>query len=695
MPGSTMRRYVVDGRAVGHPVRTEQVRIPMDDGIDLAATLYVPDAPGAGPFPAVLESIPYRKDDWTLSRDWPLHGAFAAAGYVSCRLDVRGTGSSRGIAEDEYTEREILDNLAVIDWLATQPWSSGAVGMFGISWGGFSALQAAMRRPPALKAIIPACFSHDRYHVDVHWWGGTRLIGETAYWPVEMVGENALPPDPERFGPGWREEWLRRLDATPQWPLSSLRHQRRDEHWRHGSAIEDWGSIEAAVLALGGLADSYRDSVLETVANVRAPVRGILGPWGHAWPHAGAPAPAIDGVRLMTRWWDRFLRGERNGVDEGPALTVYAVEPDDDAPFPVEVAPAAVPGRWWAIGRWPSVLRIAPPAPLHLGGAGAAGSGRLGPEPPGADEGPDTWAGGPAAAMTAPFTCTGWEPQGGPLDQRPDDALALVYTGDPLAEPVLIVGFPIVDLWVAADRPVAQVAVRLEAVAPDGTSALLARGLLNLTRRDSFAEPAPVVPGEVMAVTVPLTATGARIPAGQRLRVAVAGAAFPVAWPAPEPVRLTLFHDGGRPSRLRLPTPAGWAPATEDLGTGAFDPGAAEERPGIPEAWRVERDELAGTTTLVSEAGGGHRFPERDGLVFGSEERYRIVAGDDWATCVAEGRTLYRVIYPDGRQVTADGSLVVGSTAADFAIRIDLSVAEDGSPVFERTWEERIPRDLV
>ena len=155
MPGSMTRRYVMDGRAVGHPVRTEQVRIPMGDGIDLAATLYVPDVPSSGPFPAVLESIPYRKDDWTLTRDWPLHGAFAAAGYVSCRLDVRGTGSSRGIAEDEYTEREILDNLAVIDWLATQPWSAGTVGMFGISWGGFSALQAAMRRPPARPPSRP------------------------------------------------------------------------------------------------------------------------------------------------------------------------------------------------------------------------------------------------------------------------------------------------------------------------------------------------------------------------------------------------------------------------------------------------------------------------------------------------------------------------------------------------------------
>jgi hypothetical protein len=681
----------------------------MDDGVVLAATLYLPDDPGGGPWPAVLESIPYRKDDWTLSRDWPLHGAFAAAGYVSCRLDVRGTGSSEGVAEDEYTEREILDNLAVIDWLATRPWSSGAVGMFGISWGGFSALQAAMRRPPALRAIIPACFSHDRYHLDVHWWGGARLVGETVYWPAEMIGENALPPDPERFGPGWRDEWRRRLEATPQWPLASLRHQRRDDHWRHGSAIEDWGSIEAAVLALGGLQDWYRDAVLATVAGAEAPVRGLLGPWGHAWPHDGAPGPTIDGIGLMTRWWDRWLKGLPNGVENGPALTAFVVEPAAGEPFPVTLEPGVLPGRWWAIDRWPSRTQLDRPGPeagqpaasaagdvaVYLAGAGSSGLGTLGVAPPEPGAPPDRWRGGPAGAMAAPFTCTGSTPQGGPLDQRPDDASSLVYTGPPLEEAVLIAGSPAVDLWLAADRPVAQVAVRLEAVTGDGTSALLARGLLNLAHRSSFAEPVPVVPGEVMAVTVPLTATAVRVPAGQRLRVALAGAAFPVAWPAPAPVTLTVFHDRARPSGLRLPSPLGWAPATEDLGAGSFDPGTAVSTEGIAATWRIERDELAGMTTLVSELGGGHGFPERDGLTFGSTERFRVTAHDDWAHITAEGSSAYRVAWPGGPTVTADGRLVVRSDASAFTVEIEICVTEDGAPFFERRWHERIPRDLV
>ena len=199
----------------------------MPDGVHLAATIHRPDAPGA--FPALLESIPYRKDDWLIPGHLPIHAEFAAHGYVSVLLDIRGTGSSEGVAEDEYTESEITDNLTVLAWLREQPWCDGRLGMFGISWGGFAALQAAMRRPPGLEAIVPVGATHDRYALDVHYIGGTLHVNESVTWPVEMVAENALPPDPERFGPGWHDAWLRRLEATPQWAPNWLRHQRRDD----------------------------------------------------------------------------------------------------------------------------------------------------------------------------------------------------------------------------------------------------------------------------------------------------------------------------------------------------------------------------------------------------------------------------------------------------------------------------------
>ncbi len=684
------RHYLVGGRPVGRAVRQEHVRIPMEGGVRLAATLYIPDGPG--PFPAVLESIPYRKDDWTLTRDWPLHGAFAAAGYVSCRLDVRGTGTSEGLAEDEYAEREILDNLAVIDWLAGQPWSSGAVGMFGISWGGFSALQAASRTPPALRAIVAAHFSHDRYEVDVHYVGGTLHVGESVYWPVEMVGENALPPDPERFGPGWRDEWRRRLEATPPWPVAWLRHQRRDGYWRHGSAVEAWESIEAPVLAIGGLQDGYRDAVLPVLEHVRAPTRGVIGPWGHCWPHAGSPGPSIDGVGLMVRWWDRWLKGVDNGADREPACSLYVVEP------PVtEEYPADLPGRWWHLGRDPGTPRITPP-PLRLAGDGAHGRGILGADPPAGGPAASTWSAPPSVGLAAPYWCgLGEPPQGLPTDQQPDDARSLTWTTEPLAEPLLIAGIPRADLWLAADQPVAQVAVRLEAVAPDGPSALVARGIRNLTRLDpGVEEPRPLTSGVPVHLDLRLSTAGARVPAGHRLRLAIAGAAWPIAWPAPRPFRLSVLHDREHPSSLALPAADGWfAEGGPDLGQPAFEAAATEAVAGIPAISRIARDEASGEVTLVCEQGGGDRIIERDGLLFASDARYRLSLADDWTSCHAEGSITYRVEYPAGPTIRADARLVLSSDAEDLELRLALDVTDDGVPFFSRTWQERVPRDLL
>ncbi len=691
-PGEGIRRYRLAGKTIGLPVRTEQVLIPMDDGIRVAATLYMPDAPG--PFPAVLESIPYRKDDWTLSRDWPLHGAFAAAGYVSCRLDVRGTGSSAGIASGEYPEREILDNLAVIDWLATRDWSTGSVGMFGISWGGFSALQAAARRPRALRAIIPVHFSHDRYNLDVHYVGGTLHVGESVYWPVEMVGENALPPDPEQFGPGWREEWLRRLEATPQWPLDWLRHQRRDAFWRAASVGEDWAAIQAPVLAIGGLNDGYRDAVLAVLEHVRAPRRGVIGPWGHAWPHDGSPGPSIDGVGLMRSWWDRWLKGDTAVTEDEPMLSLYVVDPPGTVVFPAEL-----PGHWWHIAHWPPQHRLAPPPSLYLQGDGAAGLGSLAGDPaaPG-DAATSTWAGPPDVGLAAPFWCGyGFPPQGLPGDQRVDDARSLLFTSPPLEQSVLVAGVAHARLWLSADRPVAQVVARLEAVSPDGRSALVARAIRNLTRLDPSVEtPVPLVPGDPVVVDLPFSVAGARIPAGHRLRVAIAGAAFPIAWPTPTPVTLTLHHDPARPSALRLPTAAGWSDRDRpDLGLPAFDPPASEPIPGLPAAWRIERDGVAGTTSLVCESGGGDRFPERAGLSFAADARYRLTVADGFAACRAHGTIRYRLAYPNGPDIGVDARLTLDSDRDEMRLQMGLGVTEDGEPVFDRTWNLAVPRDLL
>ena len=170
----------------------------MPDGVELSATLFYPDD-GDGPWPALLEALPYRKDDATSSaRDY--YGSLADAGYVMCWLDVRGTGSSGGIATDEYTAAERGDLVRVIDWLATQRWSLGTVGMFGTSYGGFNSLQVALERPASLKSIVPIFASDDRYADDVHYYGGALKQLDVVDYSTYMVAMNALPPVPALWG---------------------------------------------------------------------------------------------------------------------------------------------------------------------------------------------------------------------------------------------------------------------------------------------------------------------------------------------------------------------------------------------------------------------------------------------------------------------------------------------------------------
>ncbi len=291
----------------------------MADGTRLALTLYLPDAPNDGPFPAVIESLPYRKDDDCTARDFSTFSHLAARGIAGIRIDIRGTGASTGVIEDEYTAQEQADNLAVMDWAEAQAWCSGQLGMWGVSWGGFSALQTAMLRPRQLKAIASMHATHDRFACDVHFTGGSLHAAEQVEWPTLMVAMNALPPDPDIVGDGWHDEWMQRLEATPQWPLEWLRHQRRDEYWLHGSPIADYGAISCPTLLIGGWLDGYVDGMLALSEHLTCPTRTVIGPWGHRRPATGVPRPTFDHLDLLARWFGHHLRGDSNGVMEMPA----------------------------------------------------------------------------------------------------------------------------------------------------------------------------------------------------------------------------------------------------------------------------------------------------------------------------------------------------------------------------------------
>src|SRR5439155_6139215 len=292
------------------PMEHRHVWIPMRDGVRLAARLFLPQTP---PAPVVVEALPYRMDDLTASYDDDYMRICEEGGFVVCRIDLRGTGSSEGIADDEYDAQEQADLVEAIAWLANADWSTGRVGMYGTSWGGFNSLQVAMERPPALAAIVPIYASDDRYTDDVHYMGGALKALDLVDWEIYMAACNVLPPTPAVYGEGGREEWLRRIEGTKPWLLRWLEEQSDGPYWRHGSLRPDYGRIECATMIVAGWADGYTNIALRAYEAMTCPRRVLIGPWSHMSPSTSIPGPLIDLVPEIVRWFARWLRDEPNG----------------------------------------------------------------------------------------------------------------------------------------------------------------------------------------------------------------------------------------------------------------------------------------------------------------------------------------------------------------------------------------------
>jgi putative CocE/NonD family hydrolase len=435
------------------PRRTETVDawIPTRDGTRLHARIQLPVDALDDPVPALLEYLPYRKDDWTAPRDAARHPWYAGHGYASVRVDVRGTGDSEGLLLDEYTPAELADGVDVVGWLAAQPWCTGRVGMFGISWGGFNALQVAALAPDALRAVVTVCSTDDRYDNDVHYTGGAVLGIDMAGWSGTMLAFTARPPDPAVVGERWLPMWRERLEAAEPFLHRWLAHPERDDYWRHGSVCEDPSAIRAAVLAVGGWNDPYRDTVLRLLSTLDAPVRGIVGPWAHRYPDIELPpGPAIGFLQETLRWWDRWLKDEPTGVEDDPPLRAWIQEP---------VRPATTyperPGRWVGtpvVGETTHELAL---------GTGSEPVVVAAPDHTGID-----------AGRYFPFG----NPTDLPPDQRAEDGRSVCFDLGPLPERVEILGRPVVRLRLDADRPAAAVVVRLCTVDDDGASTLVTPG---------------------------------------------------------------------------------------------------------------------------------------------------------------------------------------------------------------------------
>ncbi|CAG1011251.1 Cocaine esterase [Anaerolineales bacterium] len=514
----------------------ENTWITLADGTRLATRIWIPEDAEQNPVPAILEYLPYRKNDGTAIRDRVIHEYFAGHGYASIRVDIRGSGDSDGLLMDEYLPQEQLDAVEVIAWIASQPWCTGNVGMMGISWGGFNSLQVAAHRPPELKAIITVCSTDDRYTDDCHYMGGCVLGSDMLNWASIMFSYNALPPDPAVVGDRWREMWFNRMENTPPFIESWLSHQQRDDFWKQGSVDEDYGAINCAVYAIGGWVDPYTNSVPRLLEGLSVPRKGLIGPWAHSYPHTALPHPAIGFLQESLRWWDHWLKGIDTGIMDELMLRVWM--PESVKPEPCEMEWA---GRWVAESSYPPARD--PSEVLFLG------DGILVKTPETSAK--LTLLGTQTNGATAGVWCPYGNKFGMPIDQRTDDALSLCFTSAPLDKPMEILGFPEVKLKLSVDQPNALLAVRVCDVAPDGASRLVSWGLLNLTHRDGHNEPKPIEAGKIYQVSIQLNVTAHKLVAGHRWRVSVSPTYWTHAWPSPVPVTLTI-HTGDE-SKLILP----------------------------------------------------------------------------------------------------------------------------------------------
>ncbi|MBI3243891.1 MAG: CocE/NonD family hydrolase [Chloroflexi bacterium] len=663
------------------------IRISTRDGIELSANLWLPVPKTEGEtFPAILEMIPYRKDDWRYNSDHQHGTYFAQRGFAFCRLDVRGTGSSEGIAYDEYTREETQDGYDTVEWLAAQPWCNGKVGMWGISYGGFTSIQVAMLQPPHLKAIIPMYATDDRYTDDVHYLGGCLTVSELAQYAVSMVGMNAMPPKLEYAGAKWAEQWKERLKKTPPWLIEWLQQQTDGPYWRNGSLAPDYTGIKCAVFNIGGWMDEYVNSVLrmQERCTQATGVKGLIGNWVHSYPDSAYPGPNLDHLHEMVRFFEYWLNGIDNGVMNEPPLTLFRYE--HTAP---EAFPSKFNGQWISANTFP--VEGTQPHTLYLGDATLS---NLQAERPvsNLDHYPHRPTHGTHAAL-----CwgAGYGPNGLARDLRLEEAIIPTYTSEPLDEPLDVIGFPEAVLYLSCSAPVATVVVRLADVAPDGSVFQVTAGVLNLTHRDSHINPEPLTPNTVYEIKVQLRSTAYRFLPGHRIRLSLASAYWPVIWPSPYKSDNYLHRGSATLSRLILPAVSLNAPRLQPPSFKTTPPELVEVGGGTdaPPVWQIVEDVINQTMTVNVYEGGTAVLPDGRSL-FASERIEMATHQIDPLKTRMFNEVVYR-LEESGYQIEIHSSGSVRCTETEFIMDIQLRVDLNGNLFFHKSWLKSLPRRLV
>lgn len=544
------------------------VKIPMRDGVSLNADIYLPRS--RGPFPTLVTRTPYDIGGAVQTGE-----RFAQRGYAFVAVDCRGRYDSDG--EWRPWLDEAGDGYDTMEWAAGQPWSDGRVGMVGGSYSAYTQWQAASLRPPHLVTITPVVMCPDLCD-GVLYQGGALVLSIALGWGSAMEGRSAQRaplrwPDYFRTLPLGEADVRgcgRRLPFWREW----LSHGPGDDFWKPLSAVGAFADWTVPVLCIGGWYDCYAAGVVRAFgrlmrgarsARVREGSRLIVGPWPHGvgGTRCGdldfGPEAALDREALLLRWFDHWLKGEETGLlEELPPVKLFVTGEN----------------AWRGFAQWPPAEARDQVLYLHSGGRANSlfGDGSLTPRRPGAEP-PDHFDYNPED----PVPTLGGQHIGipdcpvGPVDQRPierrDDVL--VYTSEPLEEPLTVVGEVKARLLVSTSAPDTDFTAKLVDVWPDGRALILTGGILRGRYRSSIAAEEALEPGAVYEFTVEVGALAHTFLPGHCIRLEVSSSNFPkfdrnlntgeplLTAERPRVAHQTVLHDREHPSRLVLPVVSG------------------------------------------------------------------------------------------------------------------------------------------
>jgi hypothetical protein len=652
------------------------VRIPMPDGVTLAADLHMPALENKSDlqFPAIIEYTPYHKNNNAVygprATRYPY---FASQGYVFVNVDIRGTGDSGGFNTSFTSPEEVRDGLEVIRWCARQPWCDGNVGMIGISYTAGVCYDAARQAPPELKAIILCQMTSDWYTGMACPGGSPRPFAYENYAPL-MAAYNFAPPNPDFVGDEWRELWQQRLENSVPWGKAYIENLLDgpffDAQLLRGREAE----VRAATFLIGGWCDWYPDDLLRVFSRLKCPKRILIGPWTHNYPENAWPLPRINDRYECLRWFDKYLKGIDTDVhrplENEPPITLFVREFTTPAALRREDA-----GNFQHETEWPP--RHTSVHQLYLDN-----NGKLVNEND-ADPCADSLtyradAGIAAGRYVIGQMLPGW---GMPDDQRLDEGQSLVYTSEPIEEDSAreLIGAPHAHLWLSSTAELAFVSVKLCDVAPDGTSVLVTKGVLNLTHRSSHERPQLLLPGDVYEIDLPLLAAAYRFRPGHRMRMMIAAADFQNAWPTPVPHTLSVHRGATTPSQVVLPLGHVRSDDSPVFRASDFLPLPQSEIP-TPQ-YQIIRDLVRSTVTVEIRTLSG---------IGVNRSRYTVDVNRP-AFASVESEFEYRM-DKTGMAILVHAQCVTHSDEQSFHHMTSVAITMNGQPYWQKSWSTSVPR---